>query len=437
MYDADLSHDNPSLEEKLRALYGLNRNKALDLSFRPAFLELLEKMGNPHLNLPPTIHVAGTNGKGSTIAILESILAAHGKSVHRYTSPHLKRFNERIKLSGTEIDNDALGHLIDQTVFLNQKRDISFFEITTAMAFKIFSETPTDMLLLEVGLGGRLDCTNIIQKHNVSIINKISRDHCDYLGNTLPAITAEKAGIIKSNAPCVIGPQSTEWLESGAKQVIIDACAAQGAPAHFFGDSWNIESHGTNMHFRFFDDTLILPRPNLIGEHQIMNAGVALCALHLMTGHVTLEPKLIARGLTSINWPARLQRITNDAYPHFDIFYDGGHNDSAGDMLGQQAAIWADEDDLPLHVIIAMKDDKDPKRFLTPIAPHITDMTCLPLKGVGGYHEKTDFETAAPDIHCHNADTVEDALDAINARLNGTKARILITGSLYLADQIL
>jgi len=141
MYDADLSHDNPSLEEKLRALYGLNRNKALDLSFRPAFLELLEKMGNPHLNLPPTIHVAGTNGKGSTIAILESILAAHGKSVHRYTSPHLKRFNERIKLSGTEIDNDALGHLIDQTVFLNQKRDISFFEITTAIARILYKNT--------------------------------------------------------------------------------------------------------------------------------------------------------------------------------------------------------------------------------------------------------------------------------------------------------
>lgn len=436
MYEADLNHDNPSLKTKLKALYSLNRNKSLDISFRPPFLKLLEAMGNPHLSLPPTIHVAGTNGKGSIIAILESLLQAHGKSVHRYTSPHLKRFNERIKIADTEITDDDLHQLIDATVSLNQKRNISFFEITTAMAFKIFSERPANALLLEVGLGGRYDCTNIIQKHDVSIINRISYDHCKILGNTLPEITAEKAGIIKSGSPCVIGEQSKDWWSSGADKIIHDACEAHGAIPYFYGRDWFIESNGSEMKFSIFDKTLHLPLPNLNGEYQIKNAGVALAALHLIPGHVTLEQKKLEKGVTSIIWPGRMQHIDNNAYPNFDIYYDGGHNDSAGDMLGAEAEKWAEQDNLPLHVIIAMKNDKDPKRFLGALSPHIKSLTCLPLQGVQGYLEQQEFQDAAPDTPCHSAETIDSALSDLNTRLNGQKARILITGSLYLAEQL-
>lgn len=437
MYDADLFHDDSSLEEKLRVLYSLNRNKALDLGFRPPYLKLLENMDNPHLSLPPTIHIAGTNGKGSTLAILDSILSAHGKSVHKYTSPHLKRFNERIKVSGSNITDNDLHQLIDATVSLNQKRSISFFEITTAMAFKIFSKTPADVLLLETGLGGRYDCTNIIKKHNVSIINSISYDHCDYLGVTLPEITFEKAGIIKPNAPCVIGPQSAEWWDSSAPDVIRDACVVQNATPYFYGHDWFCESHGSGMKFKIFDDTLILPRPNLLGEHQVMNAGVALAALHLMTGHMTLSLDAIKKGIQSIEWQGRLQRITNPAYPNFDIYYDGGHNDSAGDMLTRQAQEWAQHDNLPLHIIIAMKDDKDPDRFLRDLAPLAQSIICLPLKGVGAYHDKAAFQASAPQIPCYDANTVDAALSTLKTSTEGANARILITGSLYLAEQIL
>jgi len=443
MHKADLSHDNPALQAKLERLYGLARVRTIDMGFRPPFIDLLAAMGNPHENLPPVIHVAGTNGKGSVVAILESLMQAHGKTVHRYTSPHLKKFNERIKLAGSHITDHDLEPLIDEVVSLNRNRDITFFEITTAMAFQKFAQVPADLLLLEVGLGGRLDCTNITPIQNVAIINRISRDHCDILGNSLKEITREKAGIIKSSAPVIIGPQSTEFKDCGAADIIRDACAVHDATPHFYGDTWDIDSSGSQMNFRIFDETLKLPLPNLNGQYQIMNAGTALAALHMIPHLVTPSRDAMTRGLQNISWPGRLQKLSRNDFAHefpaFEIYFDGGHNDSAGEVLAHEAKIWQ-KDNRPLHLILGMKGDKNPRDFLAPLVPYIASITVIPLRGVGPCLTKTSIQAVIPDINIRAADHIHDALKSLKAANTGHEsqnARILITGSLYLGEQIL
>jgi len=207
MYQSDVQHPSEQLAQKLFKLYTLNRDKKIDLSFRPPYLDLLEKFGNPHLELPPVIHVTGTNGKGSIIAVMRSILETAGYNVHTYTSPHLIRFNERIVLSGKPIEDEPLEALIDEALELNGDGDLTFFEITTAIAFAAFARNPADICLLEVGMGGRLDCTNVIKAPLATIISPIGIDHAEHLGDTIEKIAAEKAGIMKTGAPCVIAPQ--------------------------------------------------------------------------------------------------------------------------------------------------------------------------------------------------------------------------------------
>lgn len=448
MYLADLTHSNPKLENKLQRLYTLNRGeKNIDLSFRPPFMKLLEAFGNPQDHVPPTIHVAGTNGKGSTIAMLKSIYEAGGYSVHSYTSPHLIRFNERIILNGAPIKDDPLEELIDEALFLNAGREITFFEITTAMAFAAFARTPADLLLLEVGMGGRLDSTNILAKPYVSIVNHISKDHTEFLGNTIAEIAYEKGGIIKKNTPCIVGYQDSEAYKNESKQAvntIVDIAEDKAAPLYCAQRDWSCEPDENEMIFTFGDTQRRLPRPNLLGHHQIANAGSALAALHVLQAQLPITQAALETGLKSVQWPGRLQRITagscHGALPSaWEIWYDGGHNDSAGKALGHQAGQWNANDPRPLHLILGMKADKDTAAFLLELLPHLASCTVIPVHGAGPCI-KADMIAplcVAQDIPVQGATSPQEACALIARQYPETDARVLIAGSLYLAEEIM
>lgn len=448
MYKADLKHPDQSLQNKLEALYALSRGVAMDLSFRPPYLDLLEKFGNPQDHLPPTIHVAGTNGKGSTIATLRAILEAGGYKVHTYTSPHLLRFNERIVLTGEMIGNEALESLIDEAMALNGGAQITFFEITTAMAFTAFARVPADILLLETGLGGRLDCTNIISKPSVSIINALSMDHTEFLGNTLAQIAREKAGIIKYETPCIVGYQPSIFtpdnMESAMYKIVEQAVDKQ-APLFRAGIEWSCAPQGHGMAFTIEDQNTTLPRPNLEGVHQIGNAGAALAALHVMRGQFPLSRDAIEKGLTSIHWPARLEHIKAghlyDLLPEnaSELWYDGGHNDSAGAALATQIRAWQETDPKPTHMILGMKADKDPAAYLNDILPLITSLHIVPLDDTGGCVTAGQIEPVAAchaDLFYRENATILEALREITTDAPDTPLRIIICGSLYLAEKI-
>lgn len=437
MYAADLKHPDKTLEQKLHALYGLSRNKKIDLSFRPPYLELLQKFGNPHLALPPAIHVAGTNGKGSIVVILRSILERAGYKVHAYTSPHLLRFNERIVLAGREIEDDTLEALIDEATDLNERREVTFFEITTAMAFTAFSRSKADILLLETGLGGRLDCTNVIEKPLVSIINRISYDHGEYLGETLREIAAEKAGIMKKDVPCVVGAQSGQALAEGVMDVIKQKAGELNVPLYRAGQEWDIEPRGKGMRFSFEDEEFVSPQPSLSGHHQIENAGTAFAALSLIKEDFLIPPVARKDGLGKIKWPGRLQQIKGGGFKIpllWELWFDGGHNDSAGEALAQQAKSWAEQDDKPLHIILGMKGDKDAHAFLKPLLPLIESLTVIPVPGVGDCLEAEDL--SGSDIKPMRSENVQIAVSEILDN-HEKPGRILICGSLYLAEQVL
>ena len=435
MYRSDVQHDNPQLAEKLKALYTLNRAHKLDLSFRPNYLNLLQALDNPHLNLPPTIHVAGTNGKGSTIAILRAILEAAGYRVHVYTSPHLVRFNERIVLAGQQISDDMLEGLIDEVLALNNGADLSFFEVTTAIAFAAFARTSADIVLLETGLGGRLDCTNVIEEALLSIITPIGLDHQEYLGETLADIAAEKAGIMKTNVPCVIAHQRHPDIPAIFKQHGQEV----NCHVHYVGDAWPFENQ-----FRFsFKGHVsgLYPQPSLNGIHQIHNAATALVALEVLNDILlkSITDQVIADGLTNVRWPARLQNITQ-ACPinaqHWDVFLDGGHNADAAYSLRLQIDAWHQNAPKPLHIICTMMRHKDVAGFLQPLIPHAVSITAVPLPDEPEAFSPQDMQAALPDqVTLQTADSLSEALTRITN--DHTQGRILICGSLYLAGHVL
>ncbi len=445
MYAADLKHPDQTLQQKLRDIYALNRGKKIDLSFRQPYPDLLQAFGNPHLSLPPVIHVAGTNGKGSIVAIMRSILEEAGHKVHAYTSPHLLQFNERIYLAGGNIEDAPLEALIDEAQALNEGKDITFFEITTAMAFAAFSRVPADILLLETGLGGRLDCTNIIEKPQVCVINQIAFDHTEYLGESLREIAAEKAGIMKKGVPCVIGVQNEEAIDAGVMDIFEEKAAALGVPLYRAGQEWDVAPDGDEMRFVFEGKEERLPLPNLQGAHQIDNAGAALAALKITENTHPLKADSTPLGLRKIVWGGRLQPIQGDKAAVFslpaqwELWLDGGHNDSAGRALGQQAAIWRQKDNKPLHIILGMKADKDPGAFLKPLLPYVESLSLVNIGGVGGSLKAPDiapFLQKQGILALHEADNVRQAVQHIVKNNAADSARILVCGSLYLAEQV-
>ncbi len=408
--------------------------KVIDLSLDRVH-RLLAALGHPERRLPPVVHVAGTNGKGSTLAFLRAMLEAAGLRVHVYTSPHLVRFHERIRLAGTLIDDDRLAALLEECEAANGGGPITFFEVTTVAALLAFAREPADVVLLETGLGGRLDATNVVDRPAVTAITRISYDHRQFLGDTLEAIAGEKAGIFKPGVPAVIYPQPAE---EAARTLAIRA-ETVGAPV----PGWSVTP--TEGGFRFESDRrrIELPLPGLAGAHQIVNAGVALACLDHLP--VKVDDAAVRRGLAAVEWPARLQRLTRgplaEALPAgWDLWLDGGHNDSAGEVLAIQAARWAEEEPKrPLLLVYGMLASKEPREFLGPLAPFVTVARTVAIPGEEASLPAED--TAAATRACGIADSaaaadVGSALEDLTGRVDGP-ARVLICGSLYLAGTVL
>src|SRR3954470_2330611 len=339
--------------------------KKIDLSLG-RIEHLLDALGNPQERLPPAIHVAGTNGKGSTVATLRACLEAAGCRVHVYTSPHLVRFHERIRLAGELIEEEALLAFLEECEQANRGEPITFFEITTAAAFLAFSRTPADIVLLETGLGGRLDATNVLRRPAATAITPISLDHQAFLGDTVAAIAGEKAGILKPGAPAIIGPQPAE-----AEAVIERRAAAVDAPLFRWRREWHCEARGDGMRYEGPRWQLDLPLPSLPGMHQIVNAGTAIACLEQLP-QLSLPPAAIAAGLRQIDWPARMQRLRHgpliDLLPAgWELWLDGGHNPAAGEVIAEVVRGWRDR---PLDLIVGMLNTKDASGFLAPLAAH-------------------------------------------------------------------
>lgn len=433
---APLVPASPRLEaalERMRQLHPV----VIDLSLG-RIERLLARLDHPERRLPPTVHVAGTNGKGSTVAFLRAFAEAAGYRVHVYTSPHLVRFNERIRLAGDLIGDDDLADILEEVERANAGDPITFFEVTTAAAFLAFSRVPADLLILEVGLGGRLDATNVIDAPVVSLLTRISLDHTQFLGPTLADIAGEKAGIVKAGCPAIAGRQA----DPVAEQVFAARAAALGAPLSLHGPDWSVAATGTG--FRFQDRTrqLDLPPPGLIGAHQVDNAGLAIAATACLPMHIGEDA--IRRGLVSVEWPARLQRLTRgplaDLLPSgWDLFLDGGHNDSAGEVLARQLAAWG-ADGRPLDLVFGMLGSKRPLDFLHPLAPHVRRLRAVAIPGEPNSVTAEDAAIFAREagMEADSASDVTGAVTQLTALGRGeAPARLLICGSLYLAGTVL
>jgi dihydrofolate synthase/folylpolyglutamate synthase len=394
---------------------------------------LLAALGNPEDKLPPVVHVAGTNGKGSTIATLRACLEAAGYRVHVFTSPHLVRFNERIRVAGELIDDAALIALLEECERVNAGQPITFFEVATCAAFLAFSRTPADIVLLEVGLGGRLDTTNVVRHPAATAITPISLDHQAFLGDTIAQIAGEKAGILKPGVPGIIGPQPDE-----AEAVIERRAAAIGAPLYRWQQEWRCEPSGDGMRYEGVHWQFDLPLPSLPGRHQLANAGAAIACLEQMP-QFPLSPAAIADGLRHIDWPARLQRLRHgpliDMLPAgWELWLDGGHNPAAGDVLAEAAAAWHDR---PLYLIVGMLKTKDAAGFLAPLAPRTRALYAVTIPGEENPHPAAEIARSARavGIAAQEAPSIEAALRDIVR--HSKPARVLICGSLHFAGVVL
>lgn len=402
--------------------------KIIDLTLDRVW-RLLEKVGNPQDRLPPVIHVAGTNGKGSTQAMIRAGLEAEGKKVHAYTSPHLARFHERIRVAGELISEAALTEVLDRAYKANGSDPITYFEITTVAALMAFAETPADYTILEVGLGGRLDATNVIAKPALTIITPVDLDHQQYLGDTLAEIAGEKAGIIKRGVPCVVGPQLDEGLE-----VIERVAARNSAPVYAYGQQYHVGTERGHLIYQDERGLLDLPLPNLTGPHQIQNAGGAIAALRVLGFGEEACEAAVSRAF----WPARMQHMKSgrlvDLAKPAELWLDGGHNPHAGRALAETLSALPDR---PIHLICGMLNTKDIGGYLRPLAKIAKSLTALSIPGEMNTlpAEVTAEEARKAGFEATTAASVDDAITAITAI--DPNARILICGSLYLAGHVL
>ena len=425
-----------SPDSVLDRLKGLHP-KLIDLSLG-RIERLLAALGDPHRRLPPVIHVAGTNGKGSAVAFLKAIVEAAGLTAHVYTSPHLVRFAERILVGGRMLDDAALTALLQECEAANRGQPITFFEITTAAAFAAFARAPADVALLEVGLGGRFDATNVIERPAVSVITPVSMDHMHYLGDTLDKIAFEKAGILKPGAPAVIGPQEP------AAEAVIEARAREiGAPLIRVGHEWSAAMTDAELLVEDGATRLVLPPPSLAGAHQAANAGTAVVAARRLRREA-IDGDAIAVGIAGAVWPARLQALDGGALarrlpPGWSLVLDGGHNRSAAEALAVVARGWADR---PLWLVMGALGTRDPRAFIAPLAPHIAGLRAVPIPGEDAALPPDAIVAAARacGVAAEAAADVGAALDAIAAAARAAGqaiGRVLICGSLYLAGQVL
>ena len=425
-----------SIIARLLALHPKRIDLSLDRMWR-----ILAALGHPERRLPPVIHVAGTNGKGSTVAFMRAILEAAGRRVHVYTSPHLVRFNERFRLGasggGKLVSDEELVAALSECESANAGLPITVFEIETAAAFLLFSRNPADVLLLEVGLGGRLDATNVIEQPRATVITPVSLDHGEFLGDTLAAVAGEKAGNIKRGVPVVIAPQPREALDVIERQAL-----KLRAPLRIAGEQWNAHIEHGRLVYQDDDGLLDLPAPKLVGRHQFDNAAVAIAALRA-AGEAVPNGAYEA-GLTRAEWPARMQLLSQGALAALvpagsELWLDGGHNPDGARAITAALGDLEERVARPLVLVVGMLATKDGEGFLRHFAGLARRLIAVPIPN----QEKslppaTLAEVArAVDIPAETRDDIRGALAAI-ARLElHPPPRILITGSLYLAGEVL
>ncbi|QLC24062.1 bifunctional folylpolyglutamate synthase/dihydrofolate synthase [Parasphingopyxis algicola] len=422
--------DDPAVQRQLDRLATLSPGR--DTLGLERITTLLERLGNPHRALPPVFHVAGTNGKGSTCAFLRAAIEAAGLSAHVYTSPHLVRFNERIRVAGTLIADDALAPLLAEVLDQADGIDPSFFEATTAAAFLAFSRTPTDACVIEVGLGGRLDATNVIERPLVTGIAHLGIDHEAFLGSDIAVIAAEKAGIAKRGRPLV-----TQEYDAPLGRSIAQVAGKKGAEWIARGRDWRGAAYRGQLHYRDSENRYRLPLPRLAGAHQVDNALLAIAMLSHQRAVEVPEAALKA-AMGWADWPARLQKmepgpLTARLRDGTEVWLDGGHNVLAAEAL---AAHFADTGGL--HLVMGMLANKDPVGFLTPLARVARSATFLPIEGHACHPPDTLAEIAdGLDIAADTASDIETAVDNLAARGEDAPSRIAVVGSLYLAGDML
>ena len=416
----------PRVEGILERLHGLHP-RLIDLSLG-RLVALLGKLGNPQDRLPPVLHVAGTNGKGSTCAFARAIAEAAGLRVHVYTSPHLVRFNERIRIAGKLVEDDALAAALEEVEHVNAGAPITVFEVITAVAFYLFAAVPADFCVLEVGLGGRGDATNVIARPAASAITSISLDHREMLGDTIEAIAAEKAGIVKPGVPVAIGAQP-----DAALAVLLETALRLGAPVRLRGHEWEVEPMPRGFRYADASGALLLPGPALPGPWQIDNAGIAIAALRAALPD--LPDEAAAEGMRRVAWPARMQRLTGRyaaMLPEdWELWLDGGHNPGAGKALAGHLRAWADR---PVHLVVGMKQAKDAADFLRPLLP-LADTVWAVAEPEQHLALPVEAIVAASGGVARPGPRIADALRQLPR--GGAPARVLICGSLYLAGEVL
>jgi dihydrofolate synthase/folylpolyglutamate synthase len=416
--------------------------KLIDLSLG-RIERLLAALGDPHRRLPPVIHVAGTNGKGSTIAFMRAVLEAAGLVVHVYTSPHLVRFHERIRIGAP-----GRGHLVPERTLVDAFRrceaanggaPITVFEMTTAAALLLFAEHPAHVLLLEVGLGGRFDATNVIEKPLAAVVTPVSMDHSEYLGDSVAKIAGEKAGIFKRGAPCVIAQQ--DYPE--ALDVLERAAARTGGAVHVCGQHFHVVEENGRLVYQDEEGLLDLPLPRLPGRHQHVNAGTAIAALRA-AGFGRLPTAAWEAGIAGAAWPARLQRLSKGRLagllpPDAELWLDGGHNPDGGRALATAMAEFEDRGPRPLVMIVAMLGTKDSAGFLEPFAGLVQEVLAIPMSTQTAARPaaETAAIAASAGLPSRSCASLEAALGSVAEKHWPVAPRVLICGSLYLAGEVL
>ncbi len=427
--------DNAVLDALLGAAYALHPTE-IDLSL-DRLERLLSRLGNPHRKLPPVFHVAGTNGKGSTVAFLRACLEASGRRVHVYTSPHLIRFNERIRIAGQIIDDEALAALLREILAKNGGQDITFFELTTALAFLAFSREAADACVIEVGLGGRMDATNVIERPLVTGIAQLGLDHQQWLGTTILEIAGEKAGIAKPEVPMVISR-----YPKAVTARIAEIAGVARANLQIRGDDWDVAAYEGALHFRDGAGRLALPLPRLVGAHQVDNAGLAIAMLRAQAA-LPMPEAAFRAGMGWAEWPARLQRL--DSGPLLarlpagsELWIDGGHNPAAARAIAE-AFRGQSLEDRPFYLVMGMLAQKDAAGFLKAFAGRATAVYTVPIRG-HACHAPDDLARVARDTGLPGQASADVGAALVEIGRSADRARppvVLVAGSLYLAGEAL
>ncbi|MDH5772170.1 MAG: bifunctional folylpolyglutamate synthase/dihydrofolate synthase [Rhodospirillaceae bacterium] len=425
-------HNNDAILRRLLTLHP----KLIDLSLE-RMERLLAALGNPEKKLPPVVHVAGTNGKGSTVAFLKAFLEAAGYRVNVYTSPHLVNFNERIYLGGQYISDDELQAVLEECERVNAGQPITFFEITTAAAFLAFAKNPADIVLLETGLGGRLDATNVIARPRLTAITQVAMDHQHFLGDSIEAIMGEKAGILKKDVMCVAASQPARKAVLALKK----AGEKIGAPIAWEGHDWFVRVGKSDITFITDNIETKLPLPALPGRHQVQNAAIAIAMARALRPDFEIPEGAVALGLKTVTWPARLQQLKNGPLVKllpagWELWLDGGHNRAAAEALSRHTREWRKS---PLWVVFGALNTREPLEFLKPFEGRVKGLRTVAIEGEENSLNPEISANVGKALNMQSGASadVATAISEIIAQENANDARILICGSLYLAGNVL